>query len=457
MDKPHSLPASETRRQASFPFSLNTGIALVLLGWVSAGYAQMLTPREDEREFTLYAQAIQVDNANGTADPQAEIDELRTRYGATVDAVWYREYSQFALDYDASQSHYSEDTQTEETIVDGESSLVLGTPTSFYEFEAGHSVRRLLAAPELSPTLVSNTRERQILRARPSLRSHLGRANRVSLGYEYVDIRFRDDDTNDSTRDGLDLQYLRDISPTRDLALLLSQRDIDYVASDDDDYETASAALQLVVTHRLFEYRVQAGMSEVTPLNAESYHRSIGGIALTWQQAANRLEFFANKSISDTSVGSGNSLFMEGETSFDGAAEVRDQVDRQDVGLRWSYDGLCSRCSLSANLGLQRLDYVNFSENDNEQRAVGSTFAYEFSSALTATLGVLHSESSWLDDSVSSRPDTTGQILRAAVDYQVNPHFEIGAAVEDDRRESLVAGEGDYSVRSLVLLMRLIF
>lgn len=417
---------------------------------------QVRAPAEDEKELTVYLQAAHVENASGTADRAAQIDELRLRYGATVDARWYREYTQFALDYDASKTKYSEDTQTEESIVEGESSFLLGTSTSFYEFEAEHSIRRLLTAPELSPTLVSNTRERQILRARPTLRSYLGSANRLSVSYDYMDVRFPDLSVNDSTHQGIDFQYLRDISPTHDVALVLGQRDIDYSDSGQDDYRTQRAALLWFGEQRLFNYRLMAGLSEIEPVIGESYRRSIGGVQVVWQQANNRFELFVNKSVSDTSAGDGNDSFLTGETSFDGATEVRDQVDRIDAGIIWAYAGLCERCAWVTSIGRQRLDYVNLSENDNEQTVFDTNFAYEFSSALTGRVGFLHSQSTYFGEA-AARPDTTGQLMRASADYRVNRHFEVTASIEQDRREAVTEGASDYSVRSYGLLLRWVF
>ncbi len=377
-----------------------------------------------------------VDNALGVADgSETPVRERQTEYGASVRSVWTSDLTEFDVDYQYSETEFDKDSQQDGTFRVGESSFILGNDTSFYQLTAEHSIRRVLRQPNAVVIDLGNSEERQIRSVMPMLRARFNGANSVAVAYSFTQVDFEDSLDNSSTRDDIQLQFHRNISPLSDFQFSIGSRAVDYDTSDTGDYDLKFASVELTVEQRIFSYSMALGYSEITPELGEKHGSNTFEFVINSELAGNRFEVFASKVISDTSTGNANDSFFAEEVSFDGGQEERDQVVRTAAGVSWEYEFLCGRCTLSAALGSEKVEHVNFSVNDTKETFFDLTFGYQFSRQLMGRFSYRQSDSEFPDPS-SLLVDSGSEVGRIELVYTMNRQFEISFEHEQDTRDT---------------------
>ena len=275
------------------------------------------------------------------------------------------------------------------------------------------------------------------------LRGRINHANTIAVAYSFTDVRFEETEVNDSKRDGVQLQYLRDVSPTLDVSVRVGRNNVDYTSSDDADYDETFINVGLNVEQRFVAYALRVGTAEITPQVGEKEKSSTFDLRLTSDLAGNLFEVFGSRAISDSSLGNGNdSFFIEG-ASFDGGTGDRDQIVRTAAGLSWSYQYLCSRCALVASVGQESSDYLTLSANDSEQRFVDISLGYQVNPRLDALFSYRNVDTDFTDPA-ALQADATNVVSRIEFAYQVNRIFELSLQHERDSRDT--EGEGQATV-----------
>lgn len=428
---------------------------LGLLACVSAGASAQVTPGDENFiRGSLSVRPTYVENANGVADSAAQIDEMQWRYGAALESLWRSELTGLELDYEITEFKFDKNSQPDDFFWEGESLASLGNSTTFYEVFARHSIRRVLNAPDAPPILLSSSQDREIFGISPLLRVRVNRANTLSTAYSYTEVDFGDSVTNDSTREGWDLIYTRFVSPIREISLVVGGRDIDYDTSDVADYKTTELSALMRVEHRTYDYALQLGVTRVEPKFGEEESEPTGSFSLNSRLSGNLFSLFANRSISDSSLGSGNDSFFSTEITFDSSIADLDQIVRTSAGLGWSYELLCDRCALQANIGVEDTDYLSSSANDARQEFYELALAYEFSARLNSRVSLRQSTTDATAPEATTA-DTDSDTARIACNYNLNRAFTLAFLFEWDRRG---AGDGeDLVVRSAGLAATLAF
>ncbi len=397
-----------------------------------------------------------VDNAFGVPDGSQDTErEMQMEYGASVQSVWTSELAEFDVDYQYSETDFDKDSQQDGTFRVGESSLILGNDTSFYQITGEHSIRRVLRQPNAVVIDLGNSEERQILSVMPLLRARFNEANSLAVAYNFTQVDFEgsldssstsedslddgatseDSLNNNSTRDDVQIQFHRNISPLSNLQFTVGTRAVDYDTSDDFDYDLKFAGVELTVEQRLFSYSVAFGYSEVTTELGEKDSRNTFELVFNSEVVGNRFEVFVSKVVSDTSMGNANDSFFAEEVSFDGGQEAQDQVVRNSAGVSWEYEFLCGRCTLSASLGSEKVEHFNFSVNDTEEVFFDLTFGYQFSRQLMGRLSYRESDSEFPDPS-SLLVDSGSEVGRLELVYSMNRQLEISFEHEQDTRDT---------------------
>lgn len=418
-----------------------------------AAYSQGPMREDDEFEAEIFYTPQYVTNATGTAVAANEIDETQHEYGGSLAGRWLSALTEVGIDYQHTQTRYGEDSQADSTFRDGESRFILGNDTTYYHLTMEHSIRRVLSEAGAAATLFENSEERQISRVVPMLRGRINRANTLALAYSFTDVNFADTEANSSKRNGLQVQYLRDVSPTLDMSLHLGQNDVDYNTSDDADYEETFVNIGIDVERRFIAYALRAGVTEITPQVGEKEKRTTFDIRLTSDLAGNLFEVFGSRAISDSSVGNGNDGFFIEGVSFDGGTTDRDQIVRTAAGLSWSYQYLCSRCTLVASLGQEASDYVSLSANDSEQRFVDLSLGYQVNPRLNALVSYRNVDTEFTDPA-ALQADATNAVSRVAFVYQVNRTFELSLQHERDSRDTEGEGQATTTTTGVSAILR---
>ncbi len=395
-----------------------------------------------------------VDNAFGVPDGSQDPErETQMEYGASVQSVWTSELAELEVDYQYSETDFDKDSQQDGTFRVGESSLTLGNDISFYQITGEHSIRRVLRQPNAVVIDLGNSEERQILSVMPLLRARLNEANSLAVAYSFTQVDFEDSEDNSSTRDDVQLQFHRNISPLSDLQFLVGTRTVDYDTSDEADYDLKFASIELAVEQRLFSYSIAFGYSEITPEFGEKDSSNTFEFVLSSEVAGNRFEVFTSKIVSDTSTGNANDSFFAEEVSFDGGQEARDQVVRTAAGGSWEYEFLCGRCTLSASLGSEKIEHFNFSVNDTKETFFDLTFGYQFSRQLMGRFSYRESDSEFPDPS-SLLVDSGSEVGRVELVYTMNRQLEISFEHEQDTRDTGEDESATVDTTSLVFTYR---
>ncbi len=424
-------------------------LLLSLLFFIGIGevIAQPSINREEMLSGEINVRPRYVKNASGVPDESLQINETQTEFGARLASVIETEFTNLDLGYDYTETKFNKNTQPDDAYWQGSSTFTFGSDSSFYEISANHSIRRLLSSPGLAPLVLTNSDSRQIATVSPLVRTRLGEANVIELAYNYSEVSFDDSTTNDSTRKGVDLVLTRDVSPIRDISLVLESREIDYETSDVADYDYVSADLLMRVEHRNFDYSVRVGSTKIMPVEGGSVTSPTMDITINTDFVGNRVSVFANRLVSDSSLGNGNSDFFSTEVSFDSDLQQRDQVERTALGISWSYDQLCQNCSVSSSIGGEEVEYVNLSSNDSRQNFFDVSFSYQFSESLSAFLSTRVSNTRF--DPSSPLSNAKSMISRVEFSYAYNRYLDFTLAAERDTRDNDNASE--FNVDSISL------
>lgn len=410
-----------------------TSCLVCLLLCAESVYGQSDSRGDYEFLAELYVSPKSVENATGVPSGQDQISESQMEYGASLSSLWSSELSSVSIDYQYSETSFSKDSEEDGTFREGESAIVLGNDVSFYQLTLDHSIRRVLRQPNALSTILNNSEERQISNVMPLLRARFNEANSLALAYSYSKVKFEDSEQNSSERNGLQLQYLRNVSPLADFQLIAGSRSVNYNLSDTADYSMQFVRLGLSVKHRIFSYSLQAGLSKIKPKVGETENASTFEVTLNSEVSGNRFELFAERSVSDTSTGSGNDSFFGDQASFDGGGDSLDQVLRTAVGLSWDYDYLCGRCSFAVSIGGEKSEYFNLRVNDSNESFSDLSLGYQFSRRLMARANYRKSKTDFPDpDSLSTSSDS--QLTHVDLVYTMNRYFEIMLVHERDER-----------------------
>ncbi len=419
-------------------------------------FAQVDGQRNYDFGAAIMLRPMLVQNATGTSVSSEEVDEVQIELTGTVDAQWQRELSYLNLAYEVTQARYQDETQPNDSRWQGDSQFVLGNDTTFYGLDVNHSVRRFLSDPTASPTLLTNSVEREILAISPKLQTHLGSANLFAIAYHYVDIGFDGDDSNDAERSGIEVSITRDVSPTRAASLSLGSRSIDFdVGGDDGDYDIDYLDLSLMVENRTYDYMLSVGYYEATPVvGDETFSSPVGRLdVITRLLAGNRLSFFALREASDTSQGNGNDGFFSTQITYDGNITQRDNTVRNSYGVEWVLSQICQACEFTIAAGIDRYDYMTFEVNDFRRRFLDAVFAYDISRYLSAAVGLRMGNTEFVNES-SLVGEADSRISYLELVYQPRENFEMRFNIESDRRESDVLEPYTVNTISLATIYR---
>lgn len=410
----------------------------LLMAFTSMSYGQTETRGNYEFLAEIFVTPKHVDNATGVSSGQEKIRETQTEYGVSLFSLWSSELSEINIDYEYSKTSFSKDSEQEGTFRDGSSSFVVGSEVSFYQISLDHSIQRVLREPNTVASVLDNSEERQITSVMPLLRARFDEANSLAIAYSFSDVNFEDSKENSSERKAVHFQYLRDVSPITNFLIVMGQTQVDYDLSNSADYEMNTLTVELAVNHRIFSYSLQVGLTRVKPEVGETVTSSTFGLILNSEIVGNRFEVFAERSVSDSSTGSGNDGFFSSQASFDGGSEDQDQLLRTEFGFSWNYDHLCGRCELIASIGKEKSEYFHITENDSAETFFDMRFSYQFSSRLKAATSIRKMKTDFSDP--VGRPNSDSQLSNFEVMYTLSRTFEISLLHESEKRTGSAVG-----------------
>ena len=408
------------------------GFCLVPLATATA----QTTQNERFWSLELGLETEYTDNANKSRRQKISErqDEANLRLGLEHENSWMK----LEGDYNASERRFDKDTQENRSRLEGESRLELGKDQDPAQLEISNSRRTQLNSPD-DDNLLSNTDEREIWTAEPTLRWRTGDANTLSFRGTYSDIRFRDNAERDSDRKGGSLFWQRNLSATDRLIFSGQFFDIGFDARPELDYELTRANLTYQTQLRRLSYRLQLGYEESDRENGQSFSEPSYEVEVGYDSGVHRLELYADRFISDNSTGGGNRGEFDNFNPVDAAGGQLDQLERTNIELTWSTDILCSRCSFNLRVFYQDDDFLE-RRDDLTETGAEARLSYQLSRQSTVGLRVRRRTQDF--SSASDRTDSDRDQFRITYRYQthINLGLELFALYEERDSDNPVEG-----------------
>jgi hypothetical protein len=367
---------------------------------------------------------------NGNKSVVNKISEVQEQYDFTLGASYENYIGKFEADYGVSYRRFSEETQPNKSTLEGHSALQLGHPSEVAELLIEHSRQTLLSKPD-SVDLTSNQEEREVLAITPKLNWHFTSADTLFVQGNFSDISYLEDELNDSTRASGTLGLLHNITEVDSLGLNINSTKVDFEFFPAANYTLRSAFLTYAVHLRQLSYSFKAGGSQSETDTGEKYTGPTYLASLTFKSGVNTFELNIARELTDTSFGGGNKTPATDNHSSDGGIDLSSQINRKRVDARWSTTGICTRCTLTANVFKTDDEYLSINKNASET-GVNIVGDYLLSSASNLSLSFTQSDHRLPGDLLGENYKRT--ISSLAYTHRIGKSFSVKASFSDEKR-----------------------
>ena len=377
---------------------------------------------------SISASAFHSDNGNKSSDNK--ISEVQQEYDLNLGASYENYIGKFEADYGVSHHSFSEETQPDKSTLEGHSALHLGRPSQLAELLIEHSRQTLLNKPN-SLDLTSNQEEREVLAITPKLNWRVTPADTLYLQGNFSDIRYLENELNDSTRASGTLGILHNITEVDSLGLNVNSTKVDFEFFPQFNYTLRSAFLTYSVNLRQLSYSLKAGTSESETELGEKYKNPTYLASLGYKSGANTFEFNIGRELTDTSFGGGNRNTTPGTHTSDGGIDVTSQINRKRIDAHWSTTGICTRCTFTASAFETRDEYLSIGRNAKET-GVNITADYLLSTASNLSVDFTQSDNNLPGELLGENYKRT--IASIAYTYRIGKSFSIKGSFSDEKR-----------------------
>ncbi len=328
------------------------------------------------------------DNATKQELDEDKISEQQEIYNLGVNAGYANDWLMFGTAYDAYKMMFDKDSQPDYSYLEGSSSLTLGNPYQPVNLLLSHSRRSVLGTPD-AVDLTTNRDQRDIVTAQPMVKWHFTDADLLLLRGYWSDVTYRENKDKKSNQSGGEVAWVRTISKVDELQLIYQQNKTSFDAFPAADYEYKSLMARYSANLNHFSYMVQVGQDSAKPESQkDTYSKPSYRIETSYDTGINTFKAIASQTISNSSVGDGNSLGL-GSGGLSGNSKNIDLMTLSKLELSWLYRGVCARCTLTLGGSSGREDYKVIQE-DGHNSSVTAGFSYKFVREATLGLSLSH-------------------------------------------------------------------
>ena len=387
----------------------------------------LLASAESSLDTSISITSGVTDNARKTSEDSA-IDERQDQYQLNVRGEYTNTWLESEAVYQAVERRFAKASQSDESYLDGQSSLLLGNSASPVDMQLRHSRRTLLQEPD-QVSLTDNLDARDIYTVIPRGRLRLTDSDTVSVAGDFTQIRYRHSPERDSERQGASLELAHLLSKTSSVMLLGQQLDIEFEHMPLMDYRYKNAAVVYSAQLRQLAYSLQAGYNQTDnefsgDESAPSYQ-----INLNYESGANQLTFQGAQQITDSSIGDGNMGDFTNLPGGDGRSDIR-QMERTATSLRWDTAVICESCSAYLSFSRAYDDYLG-DEQTAELRTSVVGFSYQFSRVARLNLRAEQSLREFSDSALGQDYDLNRFTAEFRYDFIGNLGLSLLATRED--------------------------
>lgn len=369
------------------------------------------------------------DNANKTdLDP---VSERQDRVSLGGKGTYQNRLVDFTADYVFSDYRYSEDSQPDRNMLEGQSTLYLGNNSKLFELTVMHTRKGVLGDPE-QLDLMRNYDEREIVSIYPGVQYLLTPVDMI-FGYGiYTDTNYRRNNARDSRQEGAAIGWMHKFSDIDSFSVNLSSADITFPAAKDRSYRQDNAMLSYTSALRNLSYTLGVGYNWSEIDSTRSYSSPSYQADIAYKNDTSGVRLYADRMITNTSMGDGHRFDPGNIDRGDVASSEIDQMDRKNVDLEVYSNLFCAVCSVNLRLGWRNDDYLDLPD-DNTEKRVSLGFSYDISPRTKVTLQFSKRKQEFSGGSRSSY-DSDRQAFIISRDFHRD--ISVRVYVEQEKRDS---------------------
>jgi len=328
---------------------------------------------------------------NAFKSNEEKTDERQDQYQLNFKGDYTNSLLNLDGEYEATEFRFDKDSQENEQFLEGNASLLVGKSYHPAELLITHTRKTLLSSPD-DLALKSNEDEREIFSISPTLRTKIGRRDRVFLTGTATDIRFLKNDKLDSSRKGGTLGWTHGISSIQSLMVNLQKTDVEFDHFIAANYTYKSATLLYSAELRHLSYEITLGQNKSETASGEQFSSPTYGISVNYTNGFNAISLSSNKIITDSSQGGANANSINGLPNSDGSrSDQVDQIERLNSELQWSTSAVCEKCSLAFSIFQRDEDYLTL---DQSAKSLGRSASLHYRLSSASALSINTSKSS---------------------------------------------------------------
>lgn len=322
------------------------------------------------------------DNAKKTATDT--IGERQDHFSIGGNGDYKNNWLDFSANYIFSDYRYSESSQPDRNMLEGQSTLSVGKNSKLFDFTAMHTRKGVLGDPE-QLDLLRNYDEREIVSLYPGVKYFVTPVDMI-FGYGiYTHTNYRRDHARDAKQEGASVGWTHKLSAIDSFSANVSSTEVTFPAAKDRDYRQDNAMLSYTSVLRNLRYTLGVGYNKSTSDVTEDYSSPTYQVDISYTDDASGVRLFADRMITNTSMGDGHRFDAANIDRGDVSSSEIDQMDRKNIDVEVYSNLLCAVCTVSVRLGWKNDDYLALPDK-NTQTSASLGFTYKLSSRTNATL-----------------------------------------------------------------------
>ena len=315
---------------------------------------------------------------------------------------------QTEINYQALRTHYTKDTQADNTEVNGNLDLTYEQIESALYWRFNNSIRNIVK-DKAANDIAENRENRSNTTLSPELIVRLSDADQLRTNLSYNDIRYEDSE-QDSTRKGGGVQWFHLISAVDNVGLLLNYSDVTF-DRDEDAYDYYQGFVNYSANLSKLTYSLSMGYNETQRGGTEDTGGNFVDAEFDYVSGPSSWGLVLSQELTDTSRGNDNQGF-EQISSFQTTGSEIDIFELTAVRFSWANSGICGACILNTFVSFEMEDYETLAD-DSEELSADISFSYNLTRLSTVSFGLGYSDFSFDEENLR----TDYQLLRVRVNY----------------------------------------
>lgn len=351
--------------------------------------------------------------------------------------------------YGIEKSTYQNDTQSDETSVNGAGEAHWRIRPDTLTWDLRHSSARTKGLQSGVDTADTRTTQK-IFSTGPRSLLHLSPQDSLSLGAQWMQVSTSGETSNKSDRELYDLSLQHATSQIQSFGISASRQNADFDADTEPSLTFTQASLDWNRDHRLGGMRLSVGKNRSQREGFDTFDGDLLRAYIDFNSVGHTVSFAAVNELTDSLLGLNNTAIAVNPPSTDPNQpdgfnpestnlDVVDALESTRFEVNYSTARLCARCSPSVRVSWDEQDYLT-QLLDQKVFTVTAAMGYRLTERLSTSLSVSRSRQEYLDE--QSRTDVVWS-ENLGMNYRLWPDLVIEGYVAQQNRDS-DAGEAEY-------------